>query len=208
MHTLLSALLTASETSLLLSLPFPNSIAPEVDAYLATLAAKPPTITGASPFSLPTPATSPIAPHKILYAYRLGRGDLKGAASCLWTRLQTLQSQQQRVDLDEEVTETYLGLINALSLVEPDDAWILTRPLPKVKLPETSLTAKLGKLAEAAQKDKVKEKRKVLTLQDIRKLWQIELDRQADMEAGRFPVGLLVDGRRGVEDEMDIDVFA
>jgi len=222
LHTLLAALLAASQTSLLLSLPFPKALAADVDAYLATLATKPIT-----PTSLPSSPSIP--PHKILYAYRLGRRDLKGAATCLWTRLQTLEQNRRRgggESVDEEVMETYLVLINTLSLVEAEDAWILTRPLPEVVVEgrnETALTGKIRRIAETStdkgteaqsnQKKKLKEKRKVLTLTDIRRLWQVELDRQADMEAGRFPVAMLGGadsmGEGGATgDEMVIDVFA
>jgi len=142
--------------------------------------------------------------------------------------LQTLEQNRRRGEgesVDEEVAETYLALINALSLVEADDAWILTRPLPELVAEgknETALTGKMRRMAETSagkgsdaqgkEKGKVKEKRRVLTLTDIRRLWQEELDQQADMEAGRFPVGMLggVDGVGGGNrgDEMDVDVFA
>jgi len=173
------------------------------------------------------PITPSIPPHKILYAYRLGRGDLKGAAACLWTRLQTLELLRRQggggTAVDDEVAETYLALINALSLVEVDDAWILTRP-PPVVVNEAGvgagLSGKLHALGREKEKDDaskgkgkaapVREKRKVLTLADIRRLWQVELDRQADFQAGRFPVGLLGGGGGGGDaDEMDVDdVFA
>lgn len=79
-------------------------------------------------------------------------------------------------------------------------------------MPDTGLSAKLGRIAAAGEakgktKAQVREKRKVLTLADVRRLWQAELDRQADLEAGRFPVGLLVGGGGGDDDEMDVDVF-
>lgn len=74
-------------------------------------------------------------------------------------------------------------------------------------MPETGLSVKLGRIAGEKGKDKVREKRTVLTLQDIRRLWQVELDRQADMEAGRFPLGMLAAGAMSGGDDMDVDVF-
>lgn len=113
-------------------------------------------------------------PHyKILYAFRLRQNDLRGAGSALWDRLQHIKHSSDAglrgQDVDAEVAECYLALINCLSLVTPEQAWLLYRPLAKAN-------------TEA-------QKRRVVTLVEIRAAWQVELDRVADLAAGRFAIG-------------------
>jgi len=164
--TLLSTLIPASEIAVLLSFPYNDDLARVADNYLVELASKPMRqIDGAG--------RSSKSPYKILYAFRLRHNDLRGAASCLWDRLQVLHGSQEvgyrGADVDEEVAECYLTLINLLCMVSADQAWILTRPLSK---------------------DGGRQKRRVVTLETIRKSWQEELDRVADVAAGRFAIGL------------------
>lgn len=120
--------------------------------------------------------------------------------------------------VDQEIMETYLTLINSLSLLDTEQAWILTRPLPKtafvfaappkLKIGQAQINAGKGMGAQ--------EKRKVVTLADVRKAWQDELDHRADMRAGRFPIlssGGLANGNpsNGVAtgaESMEVDVFA
>ena len=112
-------------------------------------------------------------------------------------------------DIDEEIGECYLALINCLCLVDESMAWMLVHPITSTRggFPPSE---NLGK-------------RMVVTLQDIRREWQEELDRMADLAAGRVPLGL--DGmdlnmsgtngmgasRTNVSDQggaMEIDVFS
>lgn len=193
--------------------------------------------------------------HKLLYAYRIHNNDLRGAATCLWERLQLLVSARdhplQRSKaankqngalvkagtfavpesdeeddndetanaLDEEISSTYLILINVLTLMPTANAWILSRPLPAP--PKPIVPGKVG--ANRAQKDdddnahKAGEvKRTVITLDIVRKKWQEELDRSADLRAGRFAAFDVWDGRLesdgdaaglGQNGAMEVDVF-
>lgn len=170
-----------------------------------------------------------ISPHKILYAFRIHQNDLRGAATCLWERLQLLlfardyPSQQQQPNkstalvrsssvftvptsdddddddddpanlLDKDIANTYLILINVFTLMPADDAWLLSRPLPPP--PKQIVPGKLGTKRVQQQssdgnndeaKKEVTMKRQVITLLDVRKKWQEELDRRADLRAGRF----------------------
>lgn len=97
-------------------------------------------------------------------------------------------------DVDEEVAQLFLALINVLSLVEPDQAWILIRPL----------AADAGKTKVVLGKvEGERPKRRIVTLQDVRRMWQEELDRVADLQAGRFPLAF-----DGGGSGMEVDVFA
>lgn len=108
---------------------------------------------------------------------------------------------------DDEVAELFLALLNVLSLVDAEQAWILTRPLPPAKTLPTSVGA-LGRLGQEGEAERPK--RRVVTLDDVRAMWQQELDRVADVEAGRFPMPLSHGGvaGRGADDVMEVDVFA
>jgi len=280
-NQLLKAIIYSNNTQtrrLLLTLPFPSPA--EVDAYLNTLASKA-TPLSVSPFAstgtktsnslldMPgassTQLTTTIPHHKILYAYRIHQNDLRGAATCLWERLQLLlfardhPSQKQRPVkstalvrtssgftvptsddddedddepsnlLDEDITNTYLLLINVFTLMPADDAWLLSRPLPPPSKP--IVPGKLG--ATRAQQDITGEgntdgkkgiamKRQVITLPDVRKRWQEELDRRADLRAGRFAAfdvgwdsgldvgdrdGHTAHGMSGMDGTMEVDVM-
>ena len=115
--------------------------------------------------------------HKILYAWRIKRSDFRGAASVSLERLQRLQqSGEGDIALGEDIFDTavtrqYIALINALSCVEPKQAWILAEELPRKQ--STGMKA-------------VQHKRKVVTLQDVRKEYQEELDRIAAIENNQF----------------------
>lgn len=115
--------------------------------------------------------------HKVLYAWRIKRSDFRGAASVSLERLQKLQQSADgdRVlgedSLETAVTRQYVALINALSCVDPKQAWILTEEPPR----------KQASGVKAAQP-----KRKVVTLAEIRKAYQEELDRIAAIENDQF----------------------
>lgn len=69
--------------------------------------------------------------HQILYAWRISHNDYRGAATVLLDRLQRLRLAGEGDDtvagdaLDTLVTRQYLLLINALSCVDPKEAYIL-----------------------------------------------------------------------------------
>lgn len=170
---LISTMIADNASSQLLRFPFPG-LANAVDAILEEKAHK----------ALDVHAGP--AWHKILYAWRLQRGDFRGAAAVLFERLQRLQrnssrsahgagvySQQHGSDglLDE-----YLVLMNVLACVGEGQAWVLAA-------------------AEEGGK-----KRRVVTLEEVRRGYQEELDRRSVLESGRFA---LVGGEG---DGMEMDV--
>jgi nuclear pore complex protein Nup160 len=114
--------------------------------------------------------------HKILYSWRIKRSDFRGAAAISLERLQRLQQSGDgdkiigEDGLETPVTKQYIALINALSCVEPKQAWILSEELPK--------KGSTGKNNQP--------KRKVVTLDDLRRSYQEELDRIAAIQNNQF----------------------
>lgn len=115
--------------------------------------------------------------HKILYAWRIKRGAFRGAAAISLERLQKLQQAGEgdralgQDGIETPVTKQYVALINALSCVDPKQAWIFQ---------EEPLSKSSASVAKNAPK------RKVVTLEDIRKAYQEELDRMAAIENNQF----------------------
>lgn len=113
--------------------------------------------------------------HQVLYSWRIKHSNYRGAASVLLDRIQKLRSAGEGDEvtgddiLDTPVTRQYLLLINALSCVDPKQAWIYDEP-----------TAGQERNGETAGK------RKVVSLADIRKQYQDELDRIAAIHNNQF----------------------
>lgn len=126
--------------------------------------------------------------HQILYSWRIKRNDYRGAAAILLDRIQRLK---QRADADEPagddvldtvVTRQYLMLINVLSCVDQKQAWITT------EVSGDQVNGSSGSFGGQG-------KRKVVTLADIRREYQDELDRVAAIHNNQVPF---------VGDEMEI----
>ncbi|PBP18993.1 DNA repair protein RAD51 [Diplocarpon rosae] len=130
--------------------------------------------------------------HKILYAWRIRHSDFRGAAAISLERLQRLQRAGEgdnmlgEEGLETPVTKQYIALINALSCVDPKQAWILSEELP----PKSSSAGVNAK--------KTPPKRHVVTLDEVRRAYQAELDRIVAIQNNQFAFG------DGEEDEMDV----
>ncbi|KAI9872539.1 MAG: hypothetical protein M1830_001507 [Pleopsidium flavum] len=176
---LITSLIGANQTPHLLRLPFANNppLHHHVDDTLASLAHKTIDLANGPPY------------HKALYAWRLARNDFRGAAVVLHERLRRLQSNSPTSTTstntkfstslndpkNKAILNEYIALINILASTDPSQAWIL------------------------AEGQGEGQKRKVLTLEDVRAEYQAELDRRAAIESGRFAfVGA------GGADEMDV----
>ncbi|KAI9732504.1 MAG: hypothetical protein M1818_007542 [Claussenomyces sp. TS43310] len=132
--------------------------------------------------------------HKILYAWRVKRNDFRGAAMVCVDRLQKLQisggadpalsrgEYAGQDALETPITNQYLALINALSCVDPKQAWILSE-------------SAYENFLDAGNRG-VGVKSKVVTIQDARRGYQNELDRIAAIDSGQFDFAAI--------DEMDI----
>ncbi|KAI9711627.1 MAG: hypothetical protein M1812_007150 [Candelaria pacifica] len=169
LSTLLTRMISQNATQHLLSLPFVG-LHSTVDMIISSLSTKVLSLTSGPQY------------HKVLYSWRISRGDYRGAAEVLLERLQHLHSFTQRGKGTEQENEAlqkeYLALMNLLACVEPAQAWILAK----------------GSGKEEGQQGK---KRKVVTLDDVRRGYQKELDRVAMIEGNMFSFG-------GGGDEMDV----
>ena len=145
----------------LVSLPFPG-MQQEVDDILAQRCKNVLDVQG-------------IQYHQVLYSWRIKRKNYRGAASVLLDRIQKLKmsGEGDRIAsddiLDTPVTRQYLLLINALSCVEAKQAWIFDEG-----------TANLERNGDGETK------RRVVSLADIRKQYQGELDRIAAIQNNQF----------------------
>lgn len=114
--------------------------------------------------------------HQILYSWRINHNDYRGAASILLDRIHKLKHAGEGDKfigedmLDTPVTKQYLLLINALSCVDAKQAWIFSEELPSPNAREPSSEGK----------------RAVVTLADLRKQYQDELDRIAAIQNNQF----------------------
>jgi nuclear pore complex protein Nup160 len=155
---------------------------------------------------------SPVPYHQVLYAWRVSRNDYRGGAAVLHDRLQKLRHMGEGDKLgaedvmDTQVTRQYLLLINALSCIEPKQAFIL-EDLPEderigqMKLGDVvdmeSLKAVVGNRDDAfldnidramAKNSRRPQEtpRKAITLADLRKQYQEELDRIVAIQTDQF----------------------
>ncbi len=114
--------------------------------------------------------------HQVLYAWRIKRQNMRGAAWVLLDRIQKLKlaGEADRITgddvLDTPVTRQYLLLINALSCVDPKQAWVFDEGV-------------VGATDEATG---LLQKRTVVSLADVRKQYQDELDRIAAIQNNQF----------------------
>ena len=130
--------------------------------------------------------TDSVPYYKILYAWRIRQGNMRGAAAVMVERLEVRKERGRRkfgAQSDANaVLEDYLVAINAFALVGEDEGWVLVG----------------GKEVGPGQ-----QKRKVVTVADVRKGYQEELDRRCVLESGRF--GIV--GGEEEEDDGDEMVF-
>nr|POE54934.1 nucleoporin [Quercus suber] len=146
-----------------LSLRIDGELAIETDKALADLAKS----ALASGFN--TPARIPY--YRILYAFRTQQGNFRGASEILYEHLERLRNSNDRRVLDPEdemLLQAYVLLINTLACCGEDDAWILADPITSVHGPDAT--------------------RKLVTLADVRREYNEEMDRRSDVLAGRFPM--------------------
>lgn len=113
--------------------------------------------------------------HQILYSWRIRHGNFRGAASVLLDRIRKLRKAGEgdkvigQDILDTPVTSQYLLLINALSCVDKKEAWIYDEGQP-----------------DSEQQGHASSKRTVVSLADIRKQYQDELDRITAIQNNQF----------------------
>lgn len=179
LKSLVQALVSQNRVALLLSFPY-SSLAHDVDTALEDLARKessPVDLTG-SDGVLPN-----VHPWEILYAWRMKQGNVKGAAQACYERLARLRASSAvgQDPKDARVRDAYLVLINVLCCLEKGEAWVVVEPAVQAAGGEAGLGA--------GRREAQRRKRGILTLEDVRREHQAELDRVSRLEAGRWGFG-------------------
>jgi nuclear pore complex protein Nup160 len=140
---------------------------------------------------------------KILHAIRVSQGDHRGSLSVLLDRVR-LVKKSSRARGDPQATElrkALLTLINAMTCVEPDEAYILTEAEEQTNGNVKTLTN--GEMEVDAGAGAKKTKRVILTLDDLRREYQKVLDRCSRIERGDFDFG----GTADSDEDEDEDVM-
>jgi nuclear pore complex protein Nup160 len=162
LQTLLQTCIQQDAISEFLELPIEADLAHEADGILVSLAKR--------HLGFKVSASSPLY-HRILFAFRTRRADYRGAAAILYEHLESLRHGSRHTlqdPEDETLVQIYVLLINTLACCGPDEGWLLAEPVSGVHAAEA--------------------KRKLVTLEDVRRDYCAELDRRSDMLQGRFPV--------------------
>lgn len=143
---------------------------------------------------------------EILYAWRVKRGDLRGAAQACYEKLARLKASAReagRDPRDERILDAYLILINALCCVGKDEAWVVAEPESFSVSGEVELQHGVGKPHGLGTSKKLiqqaKVKTSIKTLDDLRSEYQAELDKVSQMDSGKWGFGGGVEG-----EEMDV----
>ncbi|KAH7559151.1 dna repair protein rhp51 [Bipolaris maydis] len=162
LQTLITTMIAQSRAMELLRFPFVG-LADSVDSILTSLCQKTLNIASGPPY------------HQILYSFRISRNNFRGAASILHERLQRLKTTSSKVrdPADESLAQCYLMIINTLSSVSKEDAYILA---------EQRIEGTGGPPQWGIGQGKKLLKRQIITLDTLRKEYQAELDRVAAIE--------------------------
>lgn len=166
LQTLITSMVSQHLSTQLLKFPFVG-LADDVDSILLSLCQKTLNLASGPPY------------HQILYSFRISRNNFRGAASILHDRLQRLKSTSSKHHdpADESLSQCYLMIINTLSSVSKEDAYILAEQKMEGSAPPQWGIGQGKKLL----------KRQIVTLDSLRKEYQAELDRVAAIESGQFP---------------------
>lgn len=173
--------------------PSPRALAPDlIAAILETPHAAPQLLDFEWPTQLLAQVDALIAKQaspQTLAAWRLHFNDFRGAAKALMPALDQMQARVKRgiaganeVALDKQ----YLTVINLLSCAGPENSWILSGGEDE--------TVRIGDGdGRAAGLETGHQRRRIVTVQDLREGYQQELDRRSVVESGNYAFG-------GVED--------
>lgn len=126
---------------------------------------------------------------KMLYAIRISQGDYRGSLDVLLDRVR-LVKKSHRARGDPQATElrkALLALINAMTCVEPDEAYILTDADEKMEDRANGTTN--GEMDIDGGNGVKKRRRIILTLEDLRREYAEVLDRCCRIERGDFDFG-------------------
>lgn len=164
--SLVTTMVSNNEVSQLLSFPFPPNLHSAFDAFLLQKAQSSPVV--------PHPSSKGPKYYEILSTWRLRHQDFRGAAEALLQRLRRLQDWSNQADrraaAADGILQGYLAVINLLACA--GEEWVLS---------EADVGNGVG--------DKKGGKRRVVTIQDMRKGYQDELDRRSVIDNGQFGFG-------------------
>jgi hypothetical protein len=171
LQSFITTLVAQKRVPLLLTYPF-ASLSKQADEVLASLAKKTLNMSVQPQY------------HKVLYAWRINKGDYRGAAQCAFDRLERLKTDSEvtRNPEDRRLVEGYLLLINTLVCVGKDEAWVIKESVNS----DMSGQGKGKKAITNGFGAGAGSKRSIVTLDDVRREYQEELDRLAAMEQGQF----------------------
>ena len=144
-----------------------------------------------------TSSTSNVDYLKIVHAMRIARHDYRGAVAVLYERLRLVQrSSRMRQDPSmKELRHALLSLINAMTMIVPDEAYILAESEEATE----RANGDEGKAQQSRKRRKV-----IITLDDLKKDYQRVLDGCARVERGDFDFGETEeDSEFGSDVEMD-----
>ncbi|KAB2569604.1 Nucleoporin [Lasiodiplodia theobromae] len=172
--TLVKTMINQNQMPLLITFPFTRQLE-DVDAILAGLCRETVSVSSGPAF------------HRLLYAFRIAKNNYRGAAQILYDLITRLKSSSAALQdpKDESITQAYLTLINTLSLVTEQDQYLL-------------VGQREGEGGLKGVPDGKAAPRRLVTLEDLRREYQAELDRVAAMETGRFAFSA------GGGDEMEV----
>ena len=171
-----------------------------VDQHLAVLAKKQKSIPGLQNRLWTTDME--VDHLRVLHAFRIAQKDYRGTVSVLLDRLCLIKkSSQARNDPEAtQIRHALLALINALSCVAPDEAYML---MDVEESPKTN-DAMIEGFGEAVDHkgSSTRRRRIIITLDDLRREYQQLLDKCSRIERGDFDFEM--DGQESADEEGDI----
>jgi nuclear pore complex protein Nup160 len=137
---------------------------------------------------------------KVLHAWRLAQKDYRGAVAVLLDRLRLVKkSSQARNDPEAtQIRHALLALINVLSCVAPDEAYLL---MDVGESPKANGVVVQNSGDTATQTVGSRRKRIIITLDDLRKEYQQLLDKCSRIERGDFDFEM---DERGSDEEEEV----
>ena len=143
----------------------------QLDTQLANLAKKQKSVTDSNQLF----SNGNVDYLKIVHTMRVAKGDYRGAVEALYDRLKIMQqSRRGRDPTMAALRHAFLSLINAMTLISPDAAYILVEaPEPIEQMNGDKQTGR-------------KRRKVIITLEDLRRDYQRVLDRCARVERGDF----------------------
>jgi hypothetical protein len=123
---------------------------------------------------------------KVLHAFRMSQKDYRGAVAVLLDRLRLIKkSSQARNDPEAtQIRHALLALINALSYVAPDEAYLLADVEESAKTNGVIIN-NFGDGVDRKESS-TQRKRIIITIDDLRREYQQLLDRCSRIERGDF----------------------